>query len=407
MTKLSISLLGTYALQLDGEPVTDLASGKVQGLLTCLLLEPDRPHSREHLAGLLWPESTESGARNSLRTALYRLRALIGDHDAVPPLLLITHDTLRLNPDAPIRSDVGIFGERFAEAQNHTHPDPATCMQCAATLAEAVTLYRGDLLPTFSLDSAEFENWLVTRREALHRQALDALNRLAETHLARGEHDLALDYARRQIELEPWRESAHRQAMQALTLSGQRAAAIAQYEMCRTTLETELGIEPEAATIELHTRIRRGELAPPPATATVVGRDVITGSAFGIVTVIGNRCRSKPPRPSSTRIITYNTPKLSRSLRFSLVCGPPGVSTVSAKSLKPGVQVSTPETESIDIPGTMAEAPTPDDSPDVRRSPSDSPVRSGAWPAPSITLAWAATTENVNGSPSKSDASTS
>jgi DNA-binding SARP family transcriptional activator/tetratricopeptide (TPR) repeat protein/class 3 adenylate cyclase len=262
MTELSISLLGTYALQLNGEPVTGLAYDKVQALLTYLLLEPGHPHPREHLAGLLWPESTDSGARSSLRTALYRLRTLIHDHDADPPLLLITHDTLQLHPDAPIRSDVGAFLERFATAQNHTHPDPVRCTQCAETLAEAVTLYRGDLLATFSLDSAEFETWLVTRREALHRQALDALGRLAAAQLARGEHELALDYARRGIELEPWRESAHRQAMQALALSGQRAAAIAQYEACRTTLQTELGIEPEGATAELHARIRRGELAP-------------------------------------------------------------------------------------------------------------------------------------------------
>jgi tetratricopeptide (TPR) repeat protein len=184
---------------------------------------------------------------------------------------------------------VGTFAEYFAEAQNHTHADPVTCTQCADSLAEAVTLYGGDLLPTFSLDSAEFETWLVTRREALHRQALDALDRLAEAHLARGEHHRALDYARRQIALEPWRESAHRQAMAALARSGQRAAAVAQYEACRSTLEAELGIEPEPESVALYERIRRGGLAPaagpepPPSPSSLLPQAPITRPAAAAV----------------------------------------------------------------------------------------------------------------------------
>ena len=46
--------------------------------------------------------------------------------------------------------------------------------------------------------------------------------------------------------------------MQALALEGQRGAALAQYEICRQSLDQELGAEPEAETTELWARIRDG-----------------------------------------------------------------------------------------------------------------------------------------------------
>jgi DNA-binding SARP family transcriptional activator len=47
--------LGVFAVQLDGQPVAELDYDKVRALLAYLALEPDRPHRREALAGLLWP----------------------------------------------------------------------------------------------------------------------------------------------------------------------------------------------------------------------------------------------------------------------------------------------------------------------------------------------------------------
>ena len=44
------------------EPVTAFASNKVRALLAYLAVEADRPHRREALAGLLWPEQPEAKA---------------------------------------------------------------------------------------------------------------------------------------------------------------------------------------------------------------------------------------------------------------------------------------------------------------------------------------------------------
>ena len=164
------------------------------------------------------------------------------------------------------------FAEAIAATRAHAHRRLEACPCCIARLREAVELYRGEFMAGFSLPSAPFEEWLLAQRERLRLQALDALQALAAYHERRGEHEQALRYARRQLELEPWREAAHRQCMRALALRGERAAALAQYEACRRALAEELGVEPEAETTALYERIRRVRPRRSPRPARSVAR---------------------------------------------------------------------------------------------------------------------------------------
>ena len=70
MPRLVLSLLGPFQVTLDGQPVTDFKSDKVRALLAYLAVEADRPHRREVLAGLLWPEMPDRQARSNLRDVL-------------------------------------------------------------------------------------------------------------------------------------------------------------------------------------------------------------------------------------------------------------------------------------------------------------------------------------------------
>jgi DNA-binding SARP family transcriptional activator len=248
MAHLSLSLLGSFQATLDGEPVTGFKSRKVRALLAYLAVEADRPHRREALAGLLWPDRA---ALSNLRYALYNLRQVIGSRAAEPPFLLIANDTLQFNTASDHWLDVAAFRQLLAASASHTDP-----------LQQAVDLYRGCFLEGFSVgDSPAFEEWALFKRERFNRQVLSALRRLAAIHAGRADYEQAQHYARRQLELEPWGEEAHQQLMRALALAGQRSAALFQYETCRRRLAGELGVEPAWETTALYESIRDGTLS--------------------------------------------------------------------------------------------------------------------------------------------------
>ena len=68
MPHLSLSLLGPFQAALDAEPVLP-SSARLQALLAYLVVETERAHSREALAGLLWPERSGQEAHTALRYA--------------------------------------------------------------------------------------------------------------------------------------------------------------------------------------------------------------------------------------------------------------------------------------------------------------------------------------------------
>ena len=271
MAQLSLSLLGPFQVTLGGRPVTEFKSNKVRALLAYLAVEADRPHRREVLAGLLWPEWPDREALSNLRYALSSLRRAIGDRDANPAFLLITRDSLQFNTASDYRLDVTAFSEAVQRDRTRS---PAT-----EQLEQAIAVYQGSFLEGFSVgDSPAFEEWALLTRERLARELSSTLHRLAENYEQRGDYELAQLHARRQTELEPWDEGAHKRLMRALALGGQRAAALAQYETCRRLLSDELGVKPSAETTRLYEQIRDGKLEPAtPAPASEV--DLAAGLA--------------------------------------------------------------------------------------------------------------------------------
>jgi hypothetical protein len=70
LARLAIRLLGSFQATADGEPVTGFETVKARALLAYLAVESDRPHRRELLAEMLWPERPIGAARANLRHTL-------------------------------------------------------------------------------------------------------------------------------------------------------------------------------------------------------------------------------------------------------------------------------------------------------------------------------------------------
>lgn len=258
---LSLNFFGTFQAILDGNTVTDFKTAKVRALLVYLALEAGKPHQRSDLARLLWPDMPEKMALRNLTQTLVRVRQAIQDDEGDSSYLLLTRRYVQFNKGRGFFLDVAEFERIVTATVGKTETIQPDSSAAIADLTYAVTLYRGEFLPGFSLaDSGEFEEWMLLKRECYQHLALEALSTLAAHHLQEGNTDKAQSYAQRQLELDPWQERAHRQLMRCLAQSGQRPAALAQYKRCREILWQELGVQPEAATTELYELIRTGEL---------------------------------------------------------------------------------------------------------------------------------------------------
>lgn len=261
MAHLSINVLGSAQVSLAGKPVTTFESLKVRALLIYLAVEADRPHRRETLLGLLWPDYPQESARHSLRQALFNLRSSIGDQTAQPPYLIISRDAIQFNRESDYSLDLASFNQHHRACKEALGKEIQDSSACPEGMQEMAKLYRGEFLQGFFLeDSDRFEDWALVQRESLRQQVIDVLTYLAGYHELHGDYQAARGYASRQLELDPWREEAYRQLMRVLALDGQRSAALAQYEACKRILAEELDVEPSAETRKLYEEIRFGTL---------------------------------------------------------------------------------------------------------------------------------------------------
>lgn len=162
MTCVEITTLGPPEIRLEGAPLTGLASNKVLALLYYLAVESDRPHRRESLAGLLWPDYPERSARTNLSNALSNLRTALSEREAACPLLGVSRDAIQLNLGGDCWVDAVAF---------------EACVE-RDTWGEAIALYSGPFLEGFSLpDGPPFEQRTLVIRERLQRQMMAALER--------------------------------------------------------------------------------------------------------------------------------------------------------------------------------------------------------------------------------------
>ena len=261
MTQLVLQLFGSFATTLNGTTLAQFRSDKIRGLLAYLATESDRPHRRETLASLFWSEWSRQDSLRNLRKSLHRLRQLLGK-EAADSLLFISRQSVQINREH-LQVDVLQFQSAVLATAQHQHDDLVSCSACIQQLEAGVALYRGEFLPGFNLlDAINFSDWLVLKRETLHRQMLTALQQIA-THYEQA-HDFkqAQTFAAQQVALEPWHEAAHRQLMRIFHAAGQRGQALAQYETCRRILAEELGVAPSTTTESLFRSITEDHLDP-------------------------------------------------------------------------------------------------------------------------------------------------
>lgn len=152
------------------------------------------------------------------------------------PWVVIEGATIRLNPDARYWFDVAEF-ERLSRAPE--------------TLAQAVELYRGDLLENVS------DEWVVQEREHYRGTFLTALAQLVREKRSARSFAEAIAYAERILVHDSLREDAARELMAVRYEAGDRAGALRAFEQFAEHLREELDVDPMPETVTLHEAIVR------------------------------------------------------------------------------------------------------------------------------------------------------
>jgi DNA-binding SARP family transcriptional activator len=246
MTRLDLTLLGGFSARVDARPLV-FPSRKARALLAYLSVPPGKTHARDKLAALLWGDTAEAQARNSLRQCLFGIRRVLVAYRV--RALVLDGEQVALDP-ASVRVDVAAFDRLVAEGT-------------LASLSRARVLYQGPFLDGLALRESGFEDWLMAERRMLADRAAQVLARLIDRHVEAGAIDHAIQTGLELVALDSLSEPAHRTVMRLHAALGQRGAALRQYQACADALRRELGVEPDPATQGLYREIlRQAEVAP-------------------------------------------------------------------------------------------------------------------------------------------------
>ena len=218
-----IALLGEFTVTCRGSAIAIPQSLAAQALKIVTL------HKKIHvdeLVEMLWPEAAQGVGSRRLRNVLWRIRGACGE------LLQREGNLICLAKGASTDID------RFEDVATAALTCDGTPEDVARLAEEAVSIYRGELLP-----GDRYADWAAAYREALLRRHASMLELLVTSSLAEGRFDQALTYLERLIETDPFEEHYYLQVAEIHVEAGQFHRARNALERASRML-VDLGVPP-------------------------------------------------------------------------------------------------------------------------------------------------------------------
>jgi DNA-binding SARP family transcriptional activator len=252
MTELRIRLFGQVSVQQGEQPLAGL-SAKALELFCYLLLHRERAHTRETLAGMLWPEAPDAVSKKYLRQAIWQLHSVLAsrapERKAGEEELLNLHPGwVRLNPKAAWWLDVAVFEHAYNRCRDIPGEDLTDAQGQA--LEAAVDLYRGDLIEAWRQD------WCIYERDRLRLTYLALLEQLMGYSEAWQRYAKGVAYGQCILRYDPARECTYRHLMRLYYLAGDRTTALRQYDHCAVAMAKHFSLQPSRETVALYHQIR-------------------------------------------------------------------------------------------------------------------------------------------------------
>jgi predicted ATPase/DNA-binding SARP family transcriptional activator len=242
-----------------------------RALLAALLLHPGTSLPVERLVSMLWSDLPPPTASTMVHGAAAAIRRVLEPYE---PHMLVTRDGGYVLEVPPERVDAARF-ERALEAGRRLLA--SSPQRASSLLAEALAEWRG---PALAGVEEPFARAAAARLEELRLQCYELH---ADAELRLGRHQAVVARLEELAAAHPLREELCAHLIVALYRCGRQADALAAYRRLRTTLVSELGVEPgerlrglEVAVLRHDQRLqpaRAGGAALPAPLGSFVGRD--------------------------------------------------------------------------------------------------------------------------------------
>ncbi|MFC8308596.1 BTAD domain-containing putative transcriptional regulator [Streptomyces olivaceus] len=242
-----------------GERELDLGPPQQQVVLAALLLRRGRPASAADLIDAVWGDRPPQAAGSMLRTYASHLRKVLEPSRAAgePPKVIVTAaDGYRISvPERAV--DLDLFEQRVAKARKLRGEGRLSA--ASELLHTALDGWEGTPLAGLPGPLAQDE------RSRLAEVRLSVLEAFLDAEVELGRHSESIAELTALLSKHPLRERLCRLLMLALYRSDRQADALAAYRRTRSTLVTELGIEPGASLRDLHDRMLAADPSLAPA----------------------------------------------------------------------------------------------------------------------------------------------
>lgn len=240
-------LLGEVEARVDGERI-DIGHARQCCVLTCLLVDVNRPVPTDRLIDRVWADDPPHRARNALAAYVSRLRHSLSGVDGVR----ITRGAVGYTLSADSES-VDLHRFRVLAASARSAGDDGAA---ARIFDQALALWRGE--PIAGIDTP----WVNETRNSLEAERLSVLLDRNDAALRAGRHTELMPELATALQAHPLDERLAGQLMLAQSRSGRPADALETYRRMRDRLVDELGIDPSQALQAVHQEVLVGAPAP-------------------------------------------------------------------------------------------------------------------------------------------------
>ena len=235
-----VKLLGELEISYKGKSISEKSSKakKIWNLLAYIVMHKNRLLLQTDLIDTIWTEDENINPKSSLKTSMYRIRAMLSELAVDNEEFIISsRGAYSWNTEIECNVDAVEFERLCIESEKKGLSNE----EQITILKQAIDMYEGDFLKRFASDL-----WVIPLITHFHSLYVDKIKNLLMLLEKEKRYEDMEQYALNSIRIESYDEKIHCYLVKAFTKQGNNTAAIAHYNKATKILLANLGVQPSA-----------------------------------------------------------------------------------------------------------------------------------------------------------------